>query len=118
MVTKGNVSTSILFIWKIEFGNQNYDFFYSVYSLKPNKGLLSPSEHQLFVVKCQPSEVKTYKNTLQLRLNYLDKNTQVCLHSYYITFTFLLIINQLPWFNYVVKFRCILNIGDSDDWFG
>ena len=48
-----------------------------VFSLKPFKGILSPNEHQIFVIKAQPKEVQTYKHKLVLNLNEMDKNKQV-----------------------------------------
>ena len=44
--------------------------------MKPTKGLVR-SGHQMFVVKIQPPAVQTYKQTLLLKLNEADKNTQV-----------------------------------------
>ena len=46
--------------------------------MKSNSGLLSTNFHQVFVVQILPREIKTYKNTLQLKLNDADKNIQVC----------------------------------------
>ena len=48
--------------------------------MKPTKGLIPPSRHQLFVMKLQPREVKTYMHTLKLRLNAAEKHTQVLMH--------------------------------------
>ena len=46
--------------------------------MKPTRGLLAPSANQIFVLKFRPaSEKKTYKDTLKLRLNEVDKHTQV-----------------------------------------
>ncbi|CAH1790082.1 unnamed protein product [Owenia fusiformis] len=46
-----------------------------IFSVKPTKGLLTEG-YQMFVVKTLPKEVKTYRQTLKLRLNDADKNTQ------------------------------------------
>ncbi|XP_013412505.1 cilia- and flagella-associated protein 65-like [Lingula anatina] len=46
-----------------------------VYSMKPTKGLLT-TEHQMFVVRMLPKEVKTYKQELKLCLNDAEKNTK------------------------------------------
>ena len=44
------------------------------FRVKPTQGLLAKG-HQIFVVKAQPKEVKTYKKSLKLRLNDAEKNT-------------------------------------------
>ena len=47
-----------------------------IYSVKPTKGLVWPTQHQVFVMKILPTEVKAYKHILKLRLNDAEKHTQ------------------------------------------
>ena len=56
--------------------DQYYVYVISIYSMKPTTGLLPPGSHQVFIVKCLPTDVKTYKHNVRLRLNDMEKNTQ------------------------------------------
>ena len=49
-----------------------------IYSMKPTTGLLAPGAHQVFIVKCLPTDVKAYKHNVKLKLNDMEKNTKVC----------------------------------------
>lgn len=50
--------------------------FSRIFSVKPSKGLLA-GQHQIFVVKVTPAEVKIYKQALKMRLNDDEKHSQV-----------------------------------------
>lgn len=52
-----------------------------IYSVKPTKGLLPPSQHQVFVMKILPRDVKNYRYILKLTLNTAEKHTQDILAS-------------------------------------
>jgi len=43
-------------------------YYFSTFAVKPAKGLLKVGQ-QIFVVKIQPKEVKTYKQKLKMKLN-------------------------------------------------
>ncbi len=45
--------------------------------MKPDHGLLRTKSSQIFVIQISPKEAKTFKETLLLKLNDADKNTQV-----------------------------------------
>ena len=51
-------------------------FFYSIYSVKPAKALIK-GDSMTFIVKCSPTEVKTYKHNLLFRLNDNEKYNKV-----------------------------------------
>ena len=52
-------------------------FLCRIFNLKPTKGLVLPSAHQLCVVKCLPTAIKTYKYSQKLHLNAVEKNDLV-----------------------------------------
>ena len=49
--------------------------------MKPTKGMIPPSSHQLFVMKLLPKEVKTYRHILKMKLNAADKHAEVLVHA-------------------------------------
>ena len=62
---------------KVTGHNTVLSFSSSTYAVKPAKALLK-GERQIFVVKTMPKEVKTYKQTLKMKLNDDRKYDQVC----------------------------------------
>lgn len=53
-----------------------YMIIFSTFAVKPAKALLQ-GERQIFVVKMKPTEVKTYKQSLKMKLNDDNKYDQV-----------------------------------------
>ena len=78
-------------------------FFLRVFTVKPTKGLLSPSQHQIFVMKILPKHVKNYKHLLKLKLNASDKHTQVI---YYFIIK-LIVLNECSNKYYVEPFNSV-----------
>ena len=54
---------------------------FRIFSMKPTKGMIPPSSHQLFVMKLLPKEVKTYRHILKMKLNAADKHAEVLVHA-------------------------------------
>ena len=49
--------------------------------MKPTKGILRAGCEQIFVIRAKPSEIHTYKEMLDLKMNDDEKNTQVKKHE-------------------------------------